>query len=190
MNFFPVARGVGRNLRGFLPRPTGAFEILANLLAARTGCVEVFLRVALDLRSIAPPRRNLVTEFAQFVGQIGLIDGCSKLLRGEEALRLDRTRLAGVELSDIENDGVGVKLWRDIAINRASGVVLKLGGDKLAGGFSWMIAPNAGLCVMFELVKGNEARAQSLLGRFSESSREGVHVVERERWSHPEQSNV
>jgi hypothetical protein len=46
-------------------------------------------------------------------------------------------------------------LWRDIAIDRAGGVVLKLGGDKLARGLGRMIAADAGLRVVFELVEGN-----------------------------------
>ena len=88
MNFFAVARGVRRDFRGFLPRPTGAFEILPNLLAPGTGCIEVFLRVALNLRGTAPACCNFVTELAQFVGQLGLIYCCGKLLRGEKALWL------------------------------------------------------------------------------------------------------
>ena len=122
MNFFAVARGVRRDLRGFLPRPTRALEILPNLLAAGAGCIEVFLCEAFDLRGTAPACcRNFVTELAQFVGQLRLIDGCGELLRGEEALRLDGTRLAVVPLSNVENDRVGVQLWRDIAINRTGG---------------------------------------------------------------------
>src|ERR1700689_2823994 len=117
MKFFAVARGVRRDLRSFLPRPTGALEILPNLLAPGTGCIEVFLRVALDLRGTAPACRNFVTELAQFVGQLGLIYGRGKLLRSEEALRLDGTRLAVVALSEVENDCMGVQLRRDIAVN-------------------------------------------------------------------------
>ena len=86
------------------------------------------------------------------VGQLGLIDGRGKLLRGEEALRLDGARLAVVALGDVENDGVGVQLRRDIAIDRAGGIMLELGGDKLARGFGRMIAADAGLRVVFELV--------------------------------------
>src|SRR5271154_4409791 len=113
MNFFAVARGVRRDLSGFLPGPTGAFEILPDLLAARTGCIEVFLRVALDLRGTAPACRNFVTELAQFVGQLGLIYSCGKLLRGKEALRLNCPRLAVVPLGHVENHSVCVQLWGD-----------------------------------------------------------------------------
>ena len=166
MNLLAVARRVRGDLGGFLPGAAGAFEILANLLAAGTGCVEVFLRVALDLRRAAAPCRDFVTELAQSVGQLGLIDGRGELLRGEEALRLDGTRLAVVALGDVENDGVGMELRRDIAIHRAGGIVLELGGDKLARGLGRMIAADAGLRVVFELVKGN---ADALAVRFTDA---------------------
>jgi hypothetical protein len=55
MNLFAVAGGVRGDLGGLLPGAAGALQILANLLAARTGCVEVLLRVALDLRRAAAP---------------------------------------------------------------------------------------------------------------------------------------
>src|SRR6204780_1934910 len=129
MNLLAVACGVRRDLGGF---PTGAprsFEVFANLLASGTGCIEVFLRVALDLRGTAPACRDFVTELAQFVGQLGLIYGCCKLLGGEEALRLDCARLAIVALRDIENDSVSIQLWADLPIARTGCIVLKLGGD-------------------------------------------------------------
>src|SRR5580658_2012847 len=152
MNFLAVTGRVRSDLGSFLPRAARAFEVFTNLLASGARCVEIFLCVSLDLGCSAPPCRNFVTKLSEAVSQLGLIDRRGKLLGGEEALRLDGTRLAGVALSDVENDRVRVQLWGDIAINRASGVVLKLGGDKLAGGFSWMIAADAGLRVMFELV--------------------------------------
>ena len=70
-------------------------------------------------------------------------------------MRLNGTGLAVVALGHVENDRVGMQLWRDIAIDRAGRIVLKLGGNKLARGFRRMIAANAGLRVPFELVKGN-----------------------------------
>ena len=88
------------------------------------------------------------------------------MLRGEEALWLDGARLAVVALGNVKNDRVCVQLWRDIAIDRAGGVVLKLGGDKLARGLGWMITADAGLRVAFELVEGN---ADALAMRFADT---------------------
>ena len=84
----------------------------------------------------------------------------------KEALRLDGARLAIVALGDVENDRVCVQLWRDIAIDRAGCIVLKLGGDKLARGLGRMIAADAGLRVVFELVEGN---ADALPVRFADT---------------------
>src|SRR5258708_4896439 len=64
MNFFTVAGRVCGDFGGFFPGAAGAFEVIANLLAAGTGCVEVFLRVALDLRRAASSGRYFVTELA------------------------------------------------------------------------------------------------------------------------------
>src|SRR5277367_948616 len=110
MNFLAVARGVRRDLGGFPPGAPRSFEVFANLLAPGTGCIKVFLRIALDLGGSAPACRNFVTELAQLIGKLGLIYCCGKLLRGEKALRLDGTRLAGVALSDVENNRMGVQL--------------------------------------------------------------------------------
>src|ERR1035438_1540243 len=145
MNLLAVPCRMRSDLGSFLPRAARPFEILTNLLAAGTGCVEILLRVALDLRRTAPPCRNFVTELAQFVGQLGLIDGGGKLLRGEEALWLDGARLAIVALGNVKNDRVCVQLWRDIAIDRAGCVVFEFGGDKLARGLGLMIAADSRL---------------------------------------------
>ena len=84
-----------------------------------------------------------------------MIDGRGELLRSKKAVRLNRTGLAIVALGNIKDNGMGMELWRDIAIDRAGRVVLKLGCDKFARGLGWMIAADAGLCVTFELFKGN-----------------------------------
>ena len=93
MNFFAVAGGVRGDLRGLFASATRALQILANLLAARAGCVKVLLRVALDLRRAAAANGDFVTELAKPVSQLRLIDGGGELLRCEEALRLDGARL-------------------------------------------------------------------------------------------------
>src|SRR5580692_11030106 len=149
MNLLAVPRRVRSDLGSFFPRAARAIKILTNLLAPGTGSVEVFLRVALDLRRTAPPSGDFVTELAQTVGQLGLIDGRGELLRGEETLRLDGARRAVVALRNVENHGVRVQLWRDITIDWAGGVVLKLGGDKSARGLRRMIAADPGLGVAF-----------------------------------------
>src|SRR5208337_4951001 len=130
MDLFTVAGRVGGDFGGLFSCAARASEVFTNLLAARTGCVEILLRVSLDLWGAASSSRNLITELAQFVGQLGLIDGRGELLRGEEAVRLNGAGLAVVALRDIENDSGSVQLWRDLAIDRAGCIVLKLGGDK------------------------------------------------------------
>ena len=132
MNLFAVARRMRGDLGGFFPIAAGAFEVLADLLAARARCVKILLRVALDLRRAAAAGRDFVAKLAEPVGQLRLIDGRGKLLRGEEALRLQGARLAVVAFGHIEDDGVRMKLRRNIAVDGPGGVVLKLGGDKLA----------------------------------------------------------
>src|ERR1700679_3612653 len=155
MNFLTVPRRVRSDLGSFLPRAPRAFEVFTNLLASGAGCGEIFLCVSLDLRSTAPPCRNFVAKLPEAVSQLGLIDRRGKLLGGEEALRLDCARLAIVALRDIENDRVSMQLWRDISIDRTGFIVLKLGGDKFASGLGRMVAADAGLRVVFELVEGN-----------------------------------
>src|ERR1700683_4345262 len=98
MNFLAVTGRVRSDFGSFLPRAARAFEVFTNLLAPWTGCVEVFLRVALNLGGASSPCSNFVPELVQAVGQVGLIDGRGKLLRGEEALRLNCARLAIVAL--------------------------------------------------------------------------------------------
>src|SRR5260370_39486869 len=66
MNSLAVARRVRSDLGSFLPRTACALEVLTDLLTAWTGGVEGFLRISLDLRRAAPPRRNLASEVAQF----------------------------------------------------------------------------------------------------------------------------
>src|SRR6202167_5211272 len=80
-NLFAVARRVRGDLGSLLSRAARAFEVLANLLAAGTGGVKVFLRIAPNLGGAAPPGRDFITELADPISQLGLIDGRRKLLR-------------------------------------------------------------------------------------------------------------
>src|ERR1022692_1762578 len=179
MDLLAVTRRVRGDLGSFLSGVPCAFEVLTNLLATGTGCVEVFLCVSLNLRSAALPCRNFVTALAQAVSQLGLIDGRGKLLRGEEALGLNRAGVAVIALRDVENDRVGMQLWRNIPIDRAGGIVLELSGDKLTRGLGRMIAADAGLRVVFELVEGN---ADALPVRFADTLIAADKSGERDRF--------
>src|SRR5579859_6874481 len=117
MDLLAVASRVRCDFGGFLARAACPCEVFTNLLASGTGCIEVILGIALDFWSAAPPSCNLVAQLADSVGQFGLIDSRGKLLRGKEAVRLNRPWLAVVALADVENHHVRVQLWRDIAIN-------------------------------------------------------------------------
>src|SRR6266702_3029549 len=68
VNLLAVTGGVRGDLGGFFSGAARALQILADLLAARARCVEVFLGVSLDFRSTATSGRYLVTKLAQPVG--------------------------------------------------------------------------------------------------------------------------
>jgi hypothetical protein len=57
-------------------------------------------------------------------------------------------------------------LRRDVSLDWACCVVLKFGGDKPARGLGRMIAADAGLCVVFELIEGD---ADALPVRFADT---------------------
>src|SRR5690242_2132514 len=63
MDSLPVAGRVGGDLGRFFAIVTSPLQILANLLTARARCVEVFLRITLDLWRPAPANRDLIPEF-------------------------------------------------------------------------------------------------------------------------------
>src|SRR6202022_1991344 len=166
MNLFTVTSRMRRDFRSFLPRAACAFEVFTNLLAAGTGRVEVFLRVAFDLRRAAPPYCDFVTELAHSISELRLIDRCGKLLGLKEASFLQGTRFSVSSFGDVEDNNVCMKLRRDIAIDWAGRIVFKLGGYKLPCRLGGMIAADAGLCVVFELV---ERHANALPVRFADT---------------------
>jgi hypothetical protein len=87
----------------------------------------------------------------QAKGQFGLIDGGGKLLRIEEALRLDGAGLTILALGKVEDHGVRMELRRHIPVHWASRVVPKLGGHEFARCLGWMVPANARLRVVFQL---------------------------------------
>ena len=154
MNLLAVSRRVRGNLGSLLSTAAGTLQILTNLLAPRAGSVEVFLGIALDLRRSASANGDFVAEILQSVGQFGLIDGGRELLRSEKALRLDRPRLTILALGQIEDDRMGMELWRNIPIHWTSRIVLEFGGDEFARSLWRMVPADAGLRIVLELFKG------------------------------------
>src|SRR6185437_6419921 len=123
--------------------------------AARARGVKVLLRIALDLRCSALTRLNLVSEAAELVGKMGLIDGGRVALRLEETPLLKRPHLPILALGHIEDDDMRVELWRGVAIDRAGCIVLELGSDKLSGHLGRAIPANSGLRVSLQLIQSN-----------------------------------
>ena len=148
-----VARGVRSDLGRLLPNAASALQIRANLLAPRARCVEIFLRVALDLRRSASANGDLVTKLAKPVSQLGLIDGSGELLRSEKTLRLDGPGLAVCAFRHIKDDRMGMELRSDVAIDRPGGVVLEFGGNELRRGLRRMVPTNACLRVSVQAVQ-------------------------------------
>ena len=142
MDFLPVTGRMRGNLGGLPTVTSGPLQILPNLLTPRTGSVEVFLGVALDLRRSASANGDFIAEILQSVHEFRLIDGGGKLLRSEKALRLDRPRLTILALGQIENDRMGMELWRNIPIHWASCIVFEFGGDEFARSL-WRMVPGA-----------------------------------------------
>jgi hypothetical protein len=71
------------------------------------------------------------------------------LLGLKESSFLQGASLSICPLGQVEDNCVRVKLGRDVAVNWAGGIVLKLGGDKLTCGLGRMIAADAGLRIVF-----------------------------------------
>jgi hypothetical protein len=155
VNFFAVTCRMCGNLRGFLPIATGALQVFAYLLTARTGGIKVLLRIALDLWGAATSGGDLITKLSEPVGQLRLIDGRGELLRGEEILWLKGAVLAVLALSDVEDDCVGVELRSGIAIHRTGGVMLELRGYEFSRGLRRMVPANAGHRVILQMLQSS-----------------------------------
>ena len=64
MNLFAVTRRMRGDLGGLLAGAAGPLQIFSNLLAARTGCIQIFLRITLDFGSAAAANGDLVAKLA------------------------------------------------------------------------------------------------------------------------------
>ena len=154
MDLFAVTGVMCGDLGGLPAITSGSLQIFANLLTPRTRSVEIFLGVALDLWRSASANGDFIPELLQSVRQFGLIDDSGKLLRSEKALWLDRPWLTILALGQIENDRMGMQLWRNIPIHWTSCIVLKFGGDEFARSLWRMVPADAGLRIVLELFKG------------------------------------
>jgi hypothetical protein len=152
-DLFSIACVVCRNLSGFRAWIAAACDGLHDLLPTRAGRIKILLRIAFDVGRAAPPWLDLIPQRTELIGQVGLVDGCCELLGLEQTARLQSAHGSILALCHIEDHRMGVKLRRGISVDRASGVMLKSGGNESPGGFGGMVAADAGLRIVLQLVK-------------------------------------
>src|SRR6266481_3295868 len=126
---------MGRDLRGLCAKDSFFFEVLSDLAATRTRCLNVFGGIAFDFGLAAGSPLNFVSQGFQPQGQLGTIYSCRVLLGAIQLPGLERAGLSIPTLGYIEKDNMGVQLRRGITIHRAAAVMLKFGGCPFAGGF-------------------------------------------------------
>src|SRR5271167_3575030 len=124
----------------------------SDLPAAGTGGIEIFLRIAFDLRRTASAPFKLISEPCQPIGQFRLIDSSGKLLRGKEASRLERPCRPVLQFRHIEDHSVSMQLRCGVAFDGPSRVVFERGDDELTSGLGRMVAADASLGITLELV--------------------------------------
>lgn len=125
---------VGGNLSGLGAGDAVLGHVVFDLLAARARRFEIFPGVSLDLGAAMLAALDLVAEILQAHCQLGAIDGGCVLLSAKQLMGLKGMGASICRLGDVEDDGVGVKLGRGVAVNRAAGIVLELGDNPFAGG--------------------------------------------------------
>src|ERR1700679_19911 len=130
--------------------PADLLQVLFDLFTAWTGCVEILLCVAPDLRLTMLATFDLVTQAMQPHGKFGTVYAGCILLGLKEAAFLKSAGLAVFAFGHIEDDRMSVKLRRGIAVYGAGGVVFKGGGDELARRLRCMNVTDASLCVSLQ----------------------------------------
>jgi len=159
-------------------------QIVLDLLATRTGRVEVLTCVASDFRLAAATALYLVAERGQSRCRLGSIDRRGELLRPVQLARLQWTHCTVCRLREVEDDRVGMELRRGIAVHRPGAVVLKQGRYRIAGRFRPAIATEPRLRVRLELLEGDAyaltvRRTDALVA--ADQRREGHALRRRER---------
>jgi len=151
---FAVAGRVRCNLRSLGTGPACLFELFSYLPGAWARSSKILLGVAFDLGRSALSALDLVTEIAQPIHQLRLVDGGGELLRLKEAVLLKSARSTVRALGYVEDDGMGVKLRCGVTGDGPRRVVLELGGNEFTGRFSRMVAADPRLGVSLKLVQG------------------------------------
>src|SRR5579864_7362037 len=129
--------------------------MILDLLASRTGCLQILARITLDLRLATLSLLNFVTQLFQTERQFGTIDRGTVLLRPIELVWLDRVRFAFLGFSDIEEHDMSMKLRCRVAVHRTRAVMLKDRRNPFSSRLSRVIASQACLNIFFNFVQGN-----------------------------------
>ena len=106
-------------------------EVRFNLLATRTGRLQIRRRIAPDFGLATRAAVDLVPQCRQARRQLRAVHGRSILLRPVELPRLERAGLAVPPFSDIEEDDMGVQLGRGVPVDGPRTVVLEGGRNPL-----------------------------------------------------------
>jgi hypothetical protein len=126
---------MGSNLCRARAFSSNLLQVSLDLFSPWTGCIEILLRVALNLRLAMLAAFDFIAQPLQTHGKLGTVHTGRILLRLEKASLLKRPRLAVLTLGHIENDRMSMKLRRSVAIHRTGSVMLEGGGNEFARRF-------------------------------------------------------
>jgi hypothetical protein len=150
---FPLAGGVRGDLCGFGSFEAVPLQVFPDLCRTWAGSIKVFLRVAFDFGSSSSPTLQFVAELAELVHQVRLVHSRRVTLAFKERSLLKSTGGAVLPFGYVEDNGMGVKLWRGITVRRAGRIVFELGRDKPPGLLGRVVAADPGLRVLLQLGK-------------------------------------
>ena len=153
MEFLAIACAMSGNLRRTRALSSNLLQVFFDLDSTRTRCLQILLRISLDLWLPMLTAFDLIAEALQPHRKFGSVYRRRILLRLEQAALLQRARLSILSFGHIEDHSVSVKLWCSIAVYGTCGVMLKRSGSKLTGCLWRMNVTNASLCVSFQLLQ-------------------------------------
>ncbi len=164
MEFLAIAGAMSSNLRRTRTVSSNLLQVFFDLHTTRTRCLQILLRISLDLRLPMLAAFELIAEALQPHRKLGSVYRRRILLRLEQAALLQRARLPILPFGHIEDHSVSVKLRCSIAVYGTRGVMFEGSGDELTGGLRRMDVTNASLCVPFQLL---QCHANTLAMRFA-----------------------